>query len=83
MRRFILAAVAVAALSAGSMIGGRAEALSLPGNASLAAAGQTDVEQVALVCKRGWHGVKKCVRVGPPPHRFDRRHRHHRHHRHH
>jgi hypothetical protein len=69
MHRLVLAAIAVAILSTGSMIGNRAEAMSLPGNAGVAAAGQTSVEQVALVCKRGWHGVKKCVRVA--------RHHHH------
>jgi hypothetical protein len=67
MRRFILAAAAVAALAgAGTFAGDRAEAMSLPGAGRL-----TDTpiaEQVYLRCTRVWNGwrwVRNCVDVGP------------------
>jgi hypothetical protein len=65
MRRLIVAAVAAVALvSAVSLAGSRAEAMTLP--AGIAAPAQA--EQVRLVCSRVWNGfawVRSCYRTGP------------------
>lgn len=70
MRRFMLAAAAVAVLaSTGSLVGTRAEAMPLAG-AGLAGSVTTDAEQVYLRCSRFWNGwrwVRRCVEVGGGP----------------
>lgn len=67
MRRLILAAAAVAAVSAaGSLAASRAEALPLAGG--LAGASTTQAEQVRLVCSRTWNGyawVRRCYETRP------------------
>lgn len=67
MRRLILAAAAVAAISAaGSLAASRAEALPLAGG--LAGATTTQAEQVRLVCSRVWNGyawVRRCHETRP------------------
>lgn len=67
MRRLILAAAAVAAVSAaGSLAASRAEALPLAG--ALAGAATTEAEQVRLVCTRAWNGyawVRRCHETRP------------------
>lgn len=64
MRRFIIAAVAVATLiGAGSLIGTRAEAMPLAG---LSGAVKSEAEPVYLRCRRVWNGyrwVRRCVEV--------------------
>jgi hypothetical protein len=64
MRRFILAAAAVAALAAASSLSPTpAQAMSLPG---VAKPGST-AEQVYVRCTRFWNGyrwVRRCVEVG-------------------
>ncbi|WP_458760753.1 hypothetical protein ACSVBT_08225 [Afipia sp. TerB] len=65
MGRLFIAAVAAGVLvSAVSLVGGRAEAMTLPGG--IAAPAQA--EQVRLVCSRVWNGyawVRSCYRTGP------------------
>ncbi|MBN9596493.1 MAG: hypothetical protein J0G36_14200 [Afipia sp.] len=93
MRRFVLAAIAVAALSAGaSLTVSRAEAMPL--NPSIGMTG-TQTEEVRLVCTRFWNGYRwdrRCRDVRPHyvrphrphhirPHHRGPRHHHHRHHR--
>jgi hypothetical protein len=57
MRRFVLAAAATfALLAAGSLAPGRAEAMTIPAPAGIAAAvnGNSLAETVAYVCRRVW-----------------------------
>ncbi len=64
MRRFILAAAAVAAFAAASSLGANpAQAMTLPGVAK----GGSTAEQVYVRCTRFWNGyrwVRRCVDVG-------------------
>jgi hypothetical protein len=85
MRRLILAAATIAAVSAaGSLAASRAEALPLAG--ALAGATTTQAEQVRLVCTRAWNGyawVRRCHETRPRYYAPRRYHapRHHRPHR--
>ena len=71
MRDFVLAAAAVAVIGgAVALNSSRAEAMPLPGADALGSAIQetSDVENVALVCRRQWNGrrfVERCVRTRP------------------
>ncbi len=71
MRGFVLAAVAVAAIGgAVALNSSRAEAMPLPGADVLGSAIQetSEIENVALVCRRQWNGrrfVERCVRTRP------------------
>jgi hypothetical protein len=68
MRRYMFAALAIAALAgAGSLASSRAEAMALPGAGHLAGAAAS-TEQVYMRCTRYWNGwrwVRSCVDVGP------------------
>jgi hypothetical protein len=76
MRRVVVAAAAAVSIAAASLlVGGRAEAMPLPGAGGLGVAGQSGLTQdVRTVCRTVWNGfawVQNCYWVpGPRPYYY-------------
>ena len=71
MRRVVVAAAAAVSIAAASLlVGGRAEAMPLPGDGGLCVAGQSGLTQdVRTVCRTVWNGfawVQNCYWVPGP-----------------
>jgi hypothetical protein len=77
MRRIVIAAATIAVLAGAALMPQKAEAMSLPAQAGIAAAVETNnlAENVALVCRRVW----RCGPYGCGWRRTCYRTRHYRH----